>query len=148
MQVKNIESLQRKLKEFNAHSRNTEDHFKLCTRNSTNETTYEIRLCSTHPRLITCTPDSTHIHVMHHGPSTFHKTFSHDMDFLRSLLTLLHSHRDDGDSLLEWELEDWVSAGYPCKLYETQELPLFPDLGFMPEDLWCIDEQPSRAACI
>jgi hypothetical protein len=143
-----MDTLQQKLKEFNSHSRDTTNHFKLCPPNSANGTTYEIRLCSTHPRLITCTPDSTHIHVTHHGPSTFRQTFSHEQDSLQSLLTLLKKHRDDSDSLLDWELEDWVSAGYPCKLHETKDQPYFPDLGFMPEDLWCIDEQPSREARI
>ena len=143
-----MDTLRLKLREFNTHSIDTANHFKICTYNSPTGPSHEIRLCSTHPRLVTCIPDSTHIHVTHNGPAAFRKSFSHDMDSLHSLLALLHSHRDDSDSLLEWELEDWVSAGYPCKLHETQKLPLFPDLGFMPEDLWCIDKQPSRAAGI
>lgn len=143
-----MDTLREKLRDFNSHSRNTEDHFKLCTQHSPAGPSHEIRLCSTHPRLITCTVDTTHIHVSHTGPNSFRQTFSHDQNSLHSLLTLLHSHRDDNDSLLDWELEDWVSAGYPCKMHETQERPDFPDLGFMPEDLWCIDEQPSRAAYI
>ena len=143
-----MDTLKQKLRDFNSHSPNTEDHFKLCPQHSPTGTSYEVRLCSCHPRLITCIPDATRIHVTHDGPNAFRQSFPHDPNSLRSLLALLHTHRDDGDSLIDWELDDWVSAGYPCKMHTTQMLPFFPDLGFMPEDLWCIEEQPRKAAFI
>ena len=147
-----MDTFKTKIKEFNSRSRNTEDHFKLCTTcektNGGNTTTYELRLCSCHPRVITCTVDTRHIHVIYHGPSAFRQTFEHDHESLLALLKLLHFHRDDNacDILLEWEMEDWASGGYPCKMYNLQTQPQFQDLGFSPEDLWCIDLLPSRAA--
>jgi len=143
-----MDTLRQKLKDFNSKSRNTDDHFKLCTQHTDSGMRYEVRLCSCHPRLITCTADLTHIHVRDTGPAAFRVRLGHDPASLHSLLTLLHDHRDDTDTLLDWELEDWVSAGYPCRMHTRQSQPYFPDLGFMPEDLWCIDEQPSSRAHI
>jgi hypothetical protein len=146
-----MEAIKQKLREFNAQSRNTEDHFRLCAREHDGAIAYELRLCSCHPRVITCTLDSTYsiIKLAHHGPSSFHQSFGSDPDSLESLLSLLHYHRDDtSDGGLVWEFEDWVSAGYPCKMHDPQTPPPFPDLGFSPEDLWCIEQLPSRAAYI
>lgn len=139
-----MDTLENKLRTFNSGSRDTKDHLKLCN----TEGRHEVKLCSSHPRFITCTADTTQLHVRSTGPTPVRLSLSHDPASLQTLLTLLQSHRDDSDSLLEWELEDWVSAGYPCKLHSTLEPPNFPDLGFMPEDLWCIDEQPNRSAFI
>ena len=132
-----MDTLRKKMKEFNSHSSNTENHFKLCDDD-------EVRLCSTHPRLITCTADETRIHLMHTGPAMFSMYLYHsDPECLNELLAVMHKHRDDGDSLLDWELEDWVSAGYPCKMYTVQQnVPEFPPMGFAPADLWCVDVQP------
>lgn len=146
-----METMKQTLREFNAQSRNTEDHFRLCplSRDADGMATYQLRLCSCHPRVITCTLDSafTMIHLTHHGPISFRQSFGCDPDSLGSLLALLHYHRDDtGDGRLVWELEDWVSAGYPCKMHAPQTPPPFPDLGFHPDELWCIEEFPSRAA--
>ncbi len=143
-----MDTLKKKLREFNSHSRDTADHFKLCTQQTTTGPRHEVRLCSSHPRLLTCTADTTRIHVRSTGPMSVTRSFSHDIASLGALLTLLHDHRDDTDTILDWELEDWVSAGYPCRMHSRQEQLFFPDLGFMPEDLWCIDEQPSRPAHI
>lgn len=146
-----MEEIKQKLKAFNSSSRNTEDHFKLCARETDGVPIYELRLCSCHPRVITCTLDSTcsAIRLAHHGPISFQRSFGSDPGSLASILSLLHYHRDDiGDGRLVWEFEDWVSAGYPCKMHDPQTPPPFPDLGFDPEDLWCIEELPSRAAYI
>ena len=144
-----MDTLIEKLKEFNSNFRDTNHHFKLCTLPTPKEgLTHEVRLCSSHPRLITCMADSAHIYAHHTRPLAFKQTFTHDLTSLTALLALLHGHRIDTDTRLDWELEDWVSAGYPCKMYAIQDQPYFPDLGFMPEDLWCIDEQPNRAAHI
>jgi hypothetical protein len=144
-----MDTFKEKIKEFNSLSRNTEDHFKLCPRDKNSAYTHELKLCSCHPSVITCTVDNTSIHLIYRGPNSVYRIFGHDNDSLNSLLTLLHLHRDDScNGLLEWELEDWVSAGFPCKMHEPQTPPLFPNLGLSPEDLWCIDEFPSRAAYI
>lgn len=144
-----MDRLRESLRAFNTHSRDTVDHFKLCTlRAPLQGLNHEVRLCGCHPRLITCLADTMHIHVFHAGPLGFKQEFAQDAESLAKLLALLQTHRDDTDSLLDWELEDWVSAGYPCQLYTLQEQPCFPDLGFLPEDLWCIDEQPNRPAFI
>lgn len=139
-----MDKLEDELRRFNSHSRDTKDHFKLCATGRE----YEVRLCSSHPRFVTCTADTVQLHIRSTGPSLINLSLYHDQASLQTLLTLLKSHQDDNDSILEWELEDWVSAGYPCRLYTTQDQPNFPDLGFMPEDLWCIDEQPNRRAFI
>jgi hypothetical protein len=144
-----MDTLKEALKAFNSHSRDTVDHFKLCTLPTPKHgLTHEVKLCSSHPRLVTCMADSMRIYAHHTGPLGFRQTFDHDSASLSALLTLLHRHRDDTDTLLDWEMEDWVTSGYPCKLYTVQDQPYFPDLGFMPEDLWCIDEQPNRPAHI
>ena len=144
-----METLKEKIKKFNALSRNTEDHFKLCTCEENGVSSYELRLCSYHPRFITCTVDITSIHLAYHGPSPFFRTFGQDDDSLTALLKFLHLHQDyTSDNLIEWEFEDWTSAGYPCKMYDPPTPILFPDLGLSPEDLWCIDEYPSIVASI
>jgi hypothetical protein len=143
-----MDALRQRLRAFNAHSRDTEDHLKLCSHPTASGTRHEIRLCSSHPRFVTCTADLTHIHIQHSGPDGFSRSLTHDQESLRSLLALLQDHRDDTDTLLDWELEDWVSAGYPCQMHTRQPQSYFPDLGFMPEDLWCIDELPSINARI
>ena len=132
-----MDLLRHRLREFNSHSQNTENHFKLCDDNT-------LKLCSTHPRLITCTASSTHIHVQHNGPAAFSLSLPHtDPASLQTLLELLHQHGDDGDSLLDWELDDWVSAGYPGRMFTIQQ-DTRPEMAFTPEDLWCIDLFPSR----
>lgn len=144
-----MEALKETLRAFNAHSRDTVDHFKLCTLQTPRQgMRHEVRLCNSHPRLITCLADTMHIYAFHTGPTGFRQTFTHDPASIAILFTLLHMHREDTDTLLDWELEDWVGAGYPCQTYTLQDQPYFPDLGFLPEDLWCIDEQPNRAAYI
>lgn len=143
-----MDTLRQKLKTFNAHSIDTANHFKLCTQRTARGVRHEIRLCSSQPRHITCTADLARIHVHSTGPSAIRLSLSHDPESLKSLLTLLHDHRDDTDTLLDWELEDWVGAGYPCRMHARQEQPYFPDLGFMPEDLWCVELLPSVRAHI
>lgn len=136
------------IKDFNLHSSNTEDHFKLCVTLTYGTETLELRLCSCHPRLMKCTTDGVKIHVTYHGPDRFHVIFSYDHASLCALLTFLHSYRDDKPGLLEWELDDWVSAGYSCNMHEKLTHPEFPALCFTRKDLWCIEEFPSRSAGI
>ena len=143
-----METLRNKLREFNSLSRDTDRHFKLCVYKTNRGPRHEVRLCSSHPRFITCTADTTRIHVRSTGPSSVRLSLPHEAQSLHTLLKLLHEHREDSDTLLDWEMEDWVSAGYPCKMHSRQEQGYFPDLGFTPEDLWCIDEQPNRPAFI
>ncbi len=146
-----MDALRQRLRDFNARSPNTTDHFKLVTHHPDSggdRATHEVRLCSCHPRLITCIADDTSIRILSKGPTALRMSVAHDHDSLQKLLTLLHDHRDDTHTLLDWELEDWVGAGYPCRMHSEHEFPLFPDLGFMPEDLWCVDEMPRYKAHI
>ena len=65
------------------------------------------------------------------------------MRSLQSLLDVLRLH-DDGDDLIDWELEDWVSAGNPCRLRGATKDSRRLDL--TAADLWCVDLFPSIEA--
>ncbi len=130
-----------KLKEFNALSCNPGDHFKLCG--------VELRLCSMHPRLVVCTIHDDRIRVDHIGPASF--TVYMPRDDLASLLDLLRSHRDDDNTLFDWEVEDWVSAGYGCRMcgdVRPDGPPPPWDLCFAPSDLWSISADPPSLGVI
>jgi hypothetical protein len=49
----------------------------------------------------------------------------------------------DGNYLLAWEMEDWVSPGYQCRLYPAKDLlHAAPAMEFSPADLWCVGCAP------
>ncbi len=125
------------LRVFNSRSRDTVDHFKIVAN--------ELRLCSNHPRFITCTINDCAIDVRCYGPERMRCLFSCEEDGLQSLLLFLKERGDEGDELLDWELDDWVGAGNPCRLRgRMQERP--KPLGFSADDLWCVALFPSIEA--
>ena len=133
------------LRLFNSHSRDPMDHFKLVHTQSARE----IRLCSSHPRFIKCTVDGTWINVRGSGPESLHLRFSScSLLALHSLLAVLQAHRYSGDELIDWELDDWVGAGNPCRLRGSTAVGLNArrDLGFSDPDMWCVDLFPNIEA--
>ena len=129
------------LRLFNSRSRDPVDHFKLVNSN-------EIRLCCSHPRCITCTADETWIHVRGDGPERIRDLrFAHgNMESLQALMEFLHERREDGEDLIDWEFEDWVGAGNPCKLRGNRRNFADRGLGLGVDDLWCVDLFPSIEA--
>ena len=129
------------LRLFNSHSRDPEDHFKLVH----SQTPPELRLCSSHPRFITCTYDDEWIHVHGNGPERLRLRLSRgSAESLPLLLGLLRERREGGGELLDWELEDWVGAGNPCRLWERRVEGVALDLGA--DSLWCVDLFPNIEA--
>jgi hypothetical protein len=137
------------LRLFNSHSRDPADHFKLVVSPDA-AGRHEIRLCNSHPRFITCTLDGVWINVRGTGPESLHLRFNGcNPQSLHSLLDVLHLHRDSGDDLLDWELEDWVGSGNPCRLRGTTKdlsKESLVDLGLTVADLWCVDLFPNIEA--
>lgn len=79
------------------------------------------------------------------GPERMRCLFSCEEGGLQSLLLFLQARRDEGDELLDWELDDWVGAGNPCRLSgRMQDRPL----GFGADDLWCVRLFPDLEARI
>jgi len=142
-----MSSLSATLRLFNSHSCAPADHFKLVT---SDPYRHEVRLCNSHPRFITCTVDGDWINVRGSGPESLFLRFdSGNMRSLFTLLEVLRERRDDGDELLDWELEDWVGAGNPCTLRgSTKDLSKesVTDLGFSAADLWCVELFPKVEA--
>ncbi len=62
---------------------------------------------------------------------------------LRALLLLLQERRGVGRDMLDWECEDWVSAGYPCRMWQRAE---DKGLEFGAESLWCVELLPNIEA--
>ena len=122
---------------FNAQSRDPADHFKLAP-------PAELRLCSEHPRCVTCTVgDDLVVCVRGDGPQRFGARFALDRDpmaALQSLLELLQERRTESDELFDWECEDWVGAGYPCRMWDRRWGG--GGLDFAPDDLWCVGLMP------
>ena len=136
-------SLSDVLRLFNSHSCDPVDHFKLVS--SVNGGRDEVRLCNSHPRFITCSVDGDWINVRGSGPESLFLRFdSSNPQSLFALLSVLHEHKEEGDELVDWELEDWVGAGYPCRLRGSiKDLHADDDLGFSAADLWCVELFPS-----
>jgi hypothetical protein len=136
------------LRLFNARSRDPRDHFKLCP-----STPAELRLCSEHPRFVTCTVLGDAVHVRGDGPDRLRLRYAlllgQQQDVggvLDSLLALLQERRGEGRELLDWECEDWVGAGYPCRMWERRVEGGGGGLGFGADDLWCVEPFPSAEA--
>ncbi len=132
---------------FNSRSRDPSDHFKLVDR-SAHGGPVELRLCSAHPRFVACTCDDRWVHVRGDGPGErLRLRFEHgSVEALGSLLEVLRQHRCDGGELLDWEMDDWVGAGYPCRMWERGAVVggggRVDDLG--PDSLWCVELFPGR----
>ena len=127
------------LRAFNSRSRDSADHLKIIAN--------ELRLCSNHPRFITCTITDLTIDVRCYGPERLRCLFACEEGGLQSLLLFLQERRDVGDELLDWELDDWVGAGNPCRLRgSTPDRP--KPLGFGADDLWCVALFPDIEARI
>ena len=141
-------SLSETLYLFNSHSCDPADHFRLVLSPNGRD---EVRLCNAHPRFITCTVDGDWINVRGSGPECLFLRFdSTNPQSLFALLSVLHEHREEGDDLLDWELEDWVGAGNPCRLRgsikDLNDDHIPADLGFSAADLWCVKLFPGIEA--
>ena len=132
------------LRHFNSYSVDPADHFKLIQpSNSTSPP--QLRLCCSHPRFITCTCDDQWVHVRGDGPERLRLRFAHgSQESLGALLQLLQQQRGVGDDLIDWELEDWVGPGYPCRLWERRERESMLEFGA--DDLWCVGLLPAVEA--
>lgn len=140
------------LRLFNSHSRDPCTHFKLVPLPGGSS---ELRLCSDHPHFVRCTiqGDATAVHVWGDGPDRLRVSYElhreQDMGaVLGSLLALLQERRGEGQELLDWECEDWVGAGNPCRLREACGDAAMEKggLGFGTDDLWCVEAYPSVEA--
>jgi hypothetical protein len=122
----------------------TRDHFKLYP-----STLSELRLCSEHPRFVTCTVHGDAVHVLGDGPDRLWLRYDLGQQdvggVLDSLLTLLQERQGEGRELLDWECEDWVGAGYPCRMWEHR-VEGEGGLDFGADDLWYIEPFPSAEA--
>ena len=104
-------SLSDTLRLFNSHSRDSADHFKLVISASGRD---EVRLCSEHPRFITCTVDGSWINVRGSGPESLFLRFdSGRPQSLFSLLSVLQSHRGYGEEC-EWCAELFPHMNTHC----------------------------------
>jgi hypothetical protein len=145
------ESLLQQLRLFNARSRDPRDHFKLCPPNPSSSLSPELRLCSEHPRFVTCTVLGDAVHVRGDGPDRLRLRYALGQQqavggVLDSLLALLQECRGEGRELLDWECEDWVGAGYPCRMWERRVEGGGGGLDFGADDLWCVEPFPSAEA--
>jgi hypothetical protein len=87
--------------------------------------------------------------VDHTGPTGGRKCF--ELGQLEEVCEELHWIRGeaeacDGNYLLAWELEDWVSTGHPCRMIPGKEQYHAPRLEFSAADLWCVERMPRMAA--
>ena len=134
-------SLSPTLRLFNARSRDPVDHFKLVP-------PAELRLCCEHPRCVVCTVgDDLVVSVRGDGPEGFRASVALDRDpeaALQTLLELLRARRGEGDELFDWECEDWVGAGYPCRMWDRKRRT--GGLDFGEDDLWCVELMPKFEA--
>ena len=138
------------LRLFNTHSRDPRDHFKLVP--LPDGASSELRLCSEHPQFVRCIVqgDTSAVHVRGDGPDRLRVRYDLGREqedlgaVLGPLLALLQERRGEGRELMDWECEDWVGAGYPCRLREEcGEGSKVAGLGFGADDLWCVDAFPS-----
>ena len=129
---------------FNARSRDPADHFKLVVCSATDRP--YLRLCCSHPHLVTCACDERWVHVRDDGPRGERLRFEHGcVESLGLLLAFLQARRGDGDELVDWELEDWVGAGFSCRMRGKVEARVW-GLDFGVDDLWCVDLVPNIQA--
>ncbi len=86
------------------------------------------------------------MHVRDDGPRGERLRFEHGcLESLGLLLAFLQARRGDGDELVDWELEDWVGAGYPCRMRGKVEART-RGMDFGVDDLWCVDLVPNIQA--
>ena len=134
--------------QFNRKSVDPRAHFRVVPSKHTSWYLCELRLCSEHTVWGECVVYGDHmlVRVENTGPQGGSETFGlGELDAAWEALEEMRKEETEcDDHLLAWELEDWVSAGYPCRIVHD-EIQKPPALEFSPECLWGVECMPPRA---
>lgn len=106
----------------------------------------ELRVCCEHSEWAKCFvwADEATVEVMNVGPRCGRWRYGlYQLAEVWECMDGIRRELDEcDDPELEWELEDWVSAGYDSRMRGLPIGDRTPVLEFAAEDLWCVGVRP------